>query len=56
MIPQSSNIISKTGLPCPKSGIWESMGNFKTTCSISKGTKMPDYCGENTNMRLVIEC
>ncbi|SIO09498.1 hypothetical protein SAMN05444409_1974 [Epilithonimonas zeae] len=56
MIPLASNIISKTDLPCPKSGIWESMGNFKTTCPISKGTKMPDYCGEKIKWRLIMAC
>lgn len=39
MIPHISTITCISGLPCPKSGIWESMGNFKTTCTISKGLK-----------------
>ncbi|MBV6880460.1 hypothetical protein NG800_013945 [Epilithonimonas ginsengisoli] len=52
MIPHTS-ISVVTGLPCPESGIWESMGNFKTTCPIMKGSKMPDYCGLKVKWRLL---
>ncbi len=53
MIPHYQPIVCSTGLPCPKSGIWESMGNFKTTCTIFKGSKMPDYCGEKIKWILI---
>ncbi|WP_261511777.1 hypothetical protein [Chryseobacterium paludis] len=52
-IPYISTIIRPTGSPCPASGIWESMGNFKTTCPIAKGTRMPDYCGKKVNWKLI---
>lgn len=55
MIPHTS-ITASTGLPCPKSGIWESMGNFKTHRPLSKGMKMPDYCGKKIKWRLVQVC
>ncbi|MGH1517096.1 hypothetical protein [Chryseobacterium sp. JK1] len=53
MILHHSSLICKTGLPCPQSGIWESMGNFKTTCTISRGSKMPYYCGEKVQWVLI---
>ncbi|SMO72111.1 hypothetical protein SAMN06265171_105206 [Chryseobacterium rhizoplanae] len=43
-----------TGLPCPASGIWESMGNFKTTVPLLKGDIMPEYCGVKTYWKLLI--
>lgn len=56
IIPHHSSITSTTGLPCPKSGIWESVGNFKTTRTISKGAKMPHYCGEKIKWILILHC
>ena len=55
MIPHTS-ISVVTGLPCPESGIWESMGNFRTTVTLSKGEMMPDYCGRKTKWKLIIAC
>ena len=55
MIPPTS-ISIVTGLPCPESGIWESMGNFRTTVILFKGEKMPDYCGRNIKWRLIQIC
>lgn len=55
MIPLTS-ISVITGLPCPESGIWESMGNFKTTVTLFKGEKMPDYCGRKIKWRLIEVC
>lgn len=55
MIPHTS-ISVVTGLPCPKSGIWESMGNFKTTITLFKGEPMPEYCGWKIKWRLVQVC
>ncbi|MBP1165249.1 hypothetical protein REB14_03390 [Chryseobacterium sp. ES2] len=55
MIPHTS-ITVVTGLPCPKSGIWESMGNFKTTVTLFKGEPMPEYCGWKIKWRLVQVC
>ncbi|NML70774.1 hypothetical protein HHL23_13355 [Chryseobacterium sp. RP-3-3] len=46
-------IIRTTGLHCPISGIWESIGSFRTTCPIAKGSKMPDYCGKKVQWKLV---
>ncbi|MDQ0781366.1 hypothetical protein [Chryseobacterium sp. W4I1] len=53
MIPCPSPIICSTGFLCPASGIWESIGAFKTTSPISKGTKMPAYCGKKIQWKLV---
>lgn len=55
MIPHTS-ISASTGLPCPESGIWESMGNFKTTITIFKGERMPEYCGRKIKWKLIIIC
>lgn len=55
MIPHTS-ISTVTGLPCPASGIWESVGNFKTTIILSKGDTVPDYCGRKTSWKLIIAC
>lgn len=55
MIPHTS-ISTVTGLPCPASGIWESMGNFKTTIILSKGETVPEYCGRKTSWKLIIAC
>lgn len=52
MIPHTS-LTASTGLTCPQSGLWESMGNFKTTCLIAKGHKMPDYCGCRVKWKLI---
>jgi len=56
IIPHHSSITSTTGLPYPKSGLWESVGNFKTTRTISKGVKMPHYCGEKIQWILILHC
>ena len=56
MIPQTSNIISTSGLPCPKSGIWESMGNFKTRTPLARGEKIPHYCGAKIKWKLIQIC
>ncbi|WP_175548901.1 hypothetical protein [Chryseobacterium sp. OV279] len=53
MIPCTSIITCSTGLPCPASGIWESIGSFKTTRPIAKGNKMPDYCGKKVSWKLI---
>lgn len=53
MIPHTA-ISAVTGLPCPVSGIWESMGNFKTTVTLFKGELMPDYCGGKIIWKLLI--
>ncbi|UZT98023.1 hypothetical protein ODZ84_00175 [Chryseobacterium fluminis] len=55
MIPQTS-ISVVTGKPCPESGIWESLGNFKTTITLFKGEPMPDYCGMKIKWKLIIAC
>ncbi len=55
MIPHTTTITCPSDLPCPVSGIWESMGNFKTTCPISKGTLMPLYGNQKTIWRLIHE-
>lgn len=55
MIPHTS-ISAVTGLPCPESGIWESMGNFRTTIALLKGELMPDYCGKDMKWRLIRAC
>ncbi len=50
------NIIPKlceTGSPCPVSGIWESLGLFRTTIVVSKSSKMPHYCGKKVVWKLV---
>lgn len=52
MIPQKS-ISVVTGKPCPTGGIWESMGNFKTTVTLCKGEPMPKYCGFRIHWMLV---
>ncbi|EFK35952.1 hypothetical protein HIO71_13845 [Chryseobacterium aquaticum] len=54
MIPHTYISIA-TGLPCPASGIWESMGNFKTTIALFKGELMPDYCGHKVRWKLLTE-
>lgn len=48
--------IRKSGLACPHSGIWESIGNFKTTCPISKGSEMPNYGGKKIEWKLILKC
>lgn len=53
MIPNNTIIICSTGSTCPTSGIWESMGNFKTTRPIAKGSKIPDYCGQKLKWKLI---
>ncbi|WP_188618750.1 hypothetical protein [Cloacibacterium rupense] len=53
--PTPSQLICKTGAPCPESGLWESMGFFKTTIVISKKSKMPDYCGKKVSWRLLMK-
>lgn len=53
MIPHTYILIA-TGLPCPASGVWESMGNFKTTITIMKGEVMPAYCGRKTCWKLLL--
>lgn len=55
MIPHTS-ISAVTGLPCPESGIWESMGNFRTTIALYKGEPMPGYCGKDIRWRLIQVC
>lgn len=55
MIPHTSISVA-TGLPCPESGIWESVGNFKTTVILTKGEKMPAYCGTKIKWRLIQIC
>ncbi len=55
MIPHTTTITCYTDLPCPVSGIWESMGNFKTTCTMMMGCKMPYYCNQKTVWRLIQE-
>ncbi|MCD9855766.1 hypothetical protein LUD75_13665 [Epilithonimonas sp. JDS] len=55
MIPHTS-ISVVTGLPCPESGIWESMGNFRTTVILYKGEIMPLYCGGKIKWRLIQIC
>lgn len=47
------SITRVTGQSCPASGMWESLGNFKTTVFLAKGYKMPDYCGEKVVWKLV---
>jgi hypothetical protein len=54
MIPQKS-ISVLTGKPCPTGGIWESMGNFNTTVTMSKGSKMPSYCGSKVCWILILK-
>lgn len=51
--PAPPSFICKTGSPCPESGLWESMGFFKTTIVISKKSKMPDYCGKKVVWKLI---
>lgn len=51
--PTPSLITCKTGAPCPVSGLWESMGFFKTTVVFSKRSKMPDYCGRKVTWKLI---
>lgn len=55
MIPHTS-IFCTTGQPCPIGGIWQSMGNFKTTYPAMKGCKMPHYCGKKIEWVLILEC
>ncbi|WP_165852246.1 hypothetical protein [Chryseobacterium pennae] len=45
-----------SGSSCPVSGIWESIGHFKTTCLIAKGYQMPDYCGKKIKWKLIQIC
>ncbi|WP_165592836.1 hypothetical protein [Chryseobacterium sp. JAH] len=52
MNPHTSSFCT-TGQPCPISGIWQSMGYFKTTVPLSKGMKMPSYCGTKVRWVLV---
>lgn len=53
---QTSMLTRKTGLPCPVSGIWETMGSFKTSSPIAKGREMPEYCGCKITWKLVQIC
>lgn len=45
--------LCNSGQICPISGIWESLGNFKTTCLVSEGSRMPYYCNTKTIWMLV---
>ncbi|TQM21071.1 hypothetical protein FB551_0752 [Chryseobacterium aquifrigidense] len=45
-----------TGSPCPTSGIWESVGSFKTTIALMEGAEMPPYCGRKVLWKLLIAC
>ncbi|QBO59341.1 hypothetical protein [Chryseobacterium salivictor] len=56
MNSSAKTMIRATGLSCPTSGIWESMGNFKTTSPIAKGSPMPDYCGKKIQWKLIQIC
>lgn len=51
-----TTLLAATGSPCPQSGIWESVGNFKTTITVCKGDVMPDYCGLKTKWKLIMMC
>jgi len=51
-----SPILCTTDEACPISGLWESLGNFKTSCVITKGVKMPDYCGTVIHWKLIYRC
>ncbi|WP_165570254.1 hypothetical protein [Chryseobacterium sp. FH1] len=53
MNPNYSTQLCTTGNICPVSGIWESIGNFKTTCLVSQGNRMPYYCNQKTIWMLV---
>lgn len=55
MIPHTS-IFCSTDQPCPISGIWQSVGNFKTTLPAKKGCKMPAYCGKKMDWVLILAC
>ncbi len=55
MIPHNT-LTAASGVPCPQSGIWESVGNFKTTVTLYKGEPMPDYCGLKTFWKLLLPC
>lgn len=46
--------ISTTGQPCPASGLWQSMGYFKTTVPVKAGRAMPDYCGIHVDWMLLV--
>lgn len=46
--------VSTTGQPCPASGLWQSMGYFKTTIPIKSGKEMPSYCGRTVEWILIL--
>lgn len=41
------------GEPCPVSGLWETVGNPRTTRLICKGELMPDYMGKAVQWQLI---
>ncbi|MDP9955162.1 hypothetical protein J2X97_000799 [Epilithonimonas hungarica] len=53
MTPNHLSQVCTSGHICPTSGIWESIGNFKTTCLVSQGHKMPYYCNQKTIWMLI---
>ncbi|MCX8525901.1 hypothetical protein OF897_18460 [Chryseobacterium formosus] len=46
--------VSSTGQPCPTSGLWQSMGHFKTTIPMKSGNEMPSYCGSPIEWILIL--
>jgi len=54
MIPLNNNkILLITGRKCTVSGEWEVDGRISTIAYISKGEKMPMYCGKSVKWVLV---
>ncbi|SHK85178.1 hypothetical protein [Chryseobacterium polytrichastri] len=49
----TKSILRTTGTSCPISGIWESTGNFRTTCPVAKGSQMPKYFGKIIQWKLI---
>lgn len=50
---QKRDIILGTGRRCTESGEWEVYGLLSTSVYLSKGDKMPQYCGKDVKWILI---
>lgn len=50
---ESQKVTLVSGKRCTISGEWEIEGTISTTVHISKGEKMPTYCGKNVRWVLI---
>ncbi|MCL1665796.1 hypothetical protein [Elizabethkingia ursingii] len=48
-----SQMICKSGTRCPESGMWQNIDFFTTTILMTKGHKMPEYCGKKVSWKLI---